>query len=1400
MGAMDAMNAETTNAFSEEGIAGYQLSQQQKYLWLSQKGDRRFYLQGGILVVGNLNKEIFEKALQAVLLRHEILHTSFHTLPGLEVPIQVINESATFDYETTDLSGSTAIEQEEQIDETLRQESLFFPNSDRDSLARFRLFTLGEQKHVLVVTLSSLIADRRSVANLIREIGDCYSATLSGESQADEPVQYVDYSEWQHELLKAEENKTERDYWNGLLLSASTTAKAALPFEREPAEDKRFRPSIITWKLDDRLIRNLEELSHSQGVTLSTVLLTCWPILLWRITGQQELVIGNLSDGRRIEHLRAGIGPYEQYLPVQCRFNENFKYRNILSSIDKAISDNYSRHEYFSRSHRAEGSCPEENELDYKFDFDEWPSEHAAGRINLSLARRHTSSDCFKLKLACIKRPSNLTLEFHYDAARLTAAEIESLARRFVSLLESAVTDPSASIGRLNVIDAEEFRNLTVELNKTQFAFGRDACFHDLFAEQVARTPDATALIFKNSRLSFSDLNEQANQLAFYLRRHGIGPEALVGLCLERSAEMLIAMLGILKAGGAFVPLDPSQPRQRLALMLKDMGAPILLTQQHIAVRLSEHDARVISLDAEREAIARECTENPIGNTTPECAAYVIYTSGSTGVPKGVTIQHRSMINLLNALSDTVYRGFGERLRISLNAPLFFDSSIKQVVQLLNGHTIAIVPDEIRLDGREFLSFIESERIDVLDCTPSQLQILLASGLLENSREYPSTVLSGGEAQSRELWRLLKGQSEKRFFDVYGPTECTVDSTAHQLKVEDGLPTIGRPIANVQVYLLDGNLQPVPFGVEGELYIGGAGVARGYLNSPAMTAARFLPDEFSGNPGARLYRTGDRARYLQDGSLGFLGRIDHQVKVAGVRIELGEIESALRQHPAVRDAVVTAREDGAGIVRLASYLVPRRGHLTDIENLPQCRLSNGMTVACQNKNETEYLYEEIFDKHIYLRHGIELPEDACVFDVGANIGMFTLFIGQHYPGAQIYAFEPITPIYKTLLFNVELSGTNAKVFPFGISNKRGSDMFTYYPQYSMMSGRSAYADAESDIDVIKRYLSNQHLRGTVEASVLLENADEILPGRFVSQTFHAELRTLSECIRDENIDRIDLLKVDVQRAELDVLRGIEQKDWKKIRQVVMEVHDEKGQSSEGRIRQITTLLESYGFEVVAEQDEVMEGTDRYNLYARRSFEAADEKGHEARSEKGWGSQRREQTKQVIPLLLLSDLRKWLKERLPDSMMPSAFVIMDKLPLTPNGKVDRRALPTPESVRPEMEEKFITPQTEMARTIAAIWQQALHIDKVGIHDNFFELGGNSLLLVQVHTKLREALNRDIAMVEIFQHPTIDALAQHLSRKQPAPRTFQEVHDRAKHQREAISKQTMRIRTGVKRANE
>ncbi|HWS53546.1 MAG TPA: amino acid adenylation domain-containing protein, partial [Pyrinomonadaceae bacterium] len=808
---------------------------------------------------------------------------------------------------------------------------------------------------------------------------------------------------------------------------------------------------------------------------------------------------------------------------------------------------------------------------------------------------------------------------------------------------------------------------------------------HALFAEQAGRAPDAEAVACEGERLTYRRLDERSNQLARHLRASGVGPESVVGLCLGRTAAMLEAILGVLKAGGAYLPLDPDYPARRLGWMLSDSGASLVLTQAGAADRLREAGpggARLLDLDEARDEIGARSAEAVDEQASADNLCYVIYTSGSTGRPKGVMVTHSSVVNLWRALAESVYAGRGGPLRVGVSAPFAFDASVKQWAQLLGGHALEVVPTEARRDPEALVRWAAERRVDALDCTPGQARQMLGAGAL------PPVLLVGGEAVDGGLWAGLGAEGGCEAYNLYGPTEATVDAAACRVRGR-GRPGLGRPLANVRAYVLEEGLEPAPVGVCGELYVGGEGLARGYLNRPALTAERFVPDPFGTSPGSRLYRTGDVCRWDEGGELEYVGRLDGQVKVRGYRVEPGEVEAALRRHGGVSEAAVVARVGGEGDTRLFAYVVPRkqsrpqhrvravtRGERAALlAGRAQHTLPNGATIAHHNRNETEYLFKEIFVKQTYTQHGISLPAGACVFDVGANIGIFTLFVRERCPTARVYAFEPIPELYETLKVNAELyGGGSVRTFPFGISDAERAETFTFYERYTMMSGQSAYADAPDEVEVIKKYLRHEEERGVEGAAELLEHASELLEGRFRGTERECRLRPLGDVIRETGVELIDLLKIDVQRAELDVLRGIGPEQWGQIGQIVMEAHDKPGTPSEGRVEQIRELLDARGFDAVIEQDELLVGTDRYNVYAVARWYAAG--GREQRSA---AQSSTEEAEAATPLTTV-ELREFLRETLPEHMVPSAFVTLERLPLTPNGKVDRKALPEPEIAR------------------------------------------------------------------------------------------------------------------------
>ena len=507
-----------------------------------------------------------------------------------------------------------------------------------------------------------------------------------------------------------------------------------------------------------------------------------------------------------------------------------------------------------------------------------------------------------------------------------------------------------------------------------------------------------------------------------------------------------------------------------------------------------------------------------------------------------------------------------------------------------------------------------------------------------------------------------------------------------------GTLPLGLPLSNTQVYILDGHQGPVPIGVAGEMYIGGDGVARGYLNRSELTAERFVPNRLCNEPGSLLYRTGDRARYLADGNIEFLGRIDQQVKIRGFRIELGEIEADLGDCPGVRDAAVIAQEDESGDARLVAYIVPRQP-LAVVSGRRAYQLPNKMLVAHLNKNETDYIYREIFELQAYLRHGITVNDGDVIFDVGANIGLFTVFVNQICRRPRVYAFEPNPVVHEIASANAKAYGADVRVLPWGLSSEDTTAELTFFEGFSLLSG--FYSDVEKEKQVVKNFMINQQRTGKADMSELIEQVDELLDGRFKARNFTTPLRTLSGVIAEEKVDRIDLLKINVEKSEWHVLQGIDENDWSKIRQMVLEVDLRE------HLPPITALLEKHGYEYVIEQDALLDGTELCYIYAIRP--SADRR---LIRKQAAGEHLRKLPVFSDTVLSAYELRQHLRRRLPDYMIPSAFVVLDSLPLTPSGKLDRRALPAPDSERPGEEDSYVAPRTPIEEVLAGIWCEIL----------------------------------------------------------------------------------------------
>jgi amino acid adenylation domain-containing protein len=903
---------------STSQVEGFRLSPQQKRVWLLQQaGGAEAYRSVCVLYLeGSLDQVKVESALLEVTARNEILRTVYPSLPGMSVPVQVIGGSYSIPISTVDLSDLNATQRETQL-ATLFEEArrLPFDYEKRSPLAA-TLIKLGPRNYALLLTLSALSADSATLETLKRQL---LTLLVDRDGLNGEPAQYADISEVFNELIESEETEGGRAYWRQKNLPEPLRLES---LTRSVSASNGFAPELVTLAINPSLLNLITAHSQKHGVSTRVFLLACWQVLLWRLTGQDEFSIGLATQGRTYEEIEEALGLFARYLPVSTALHARLEFVEVLNAAEQASQEVEKWQDYFTwpQDEAALAFFP------VSFDFAGYPALPQSNGVSASHGPEYVCLDRFEIRLSTILRGEQLTAALYYDSAVYAREEIERLAQRFAVLLESAARFPETEIGRLEILDENERRQLLVEFNATGHDFEQDKCLHQLVEAQVDRSPNELAVISDDKELTYAELDARANQLAHRLQKVGVGPEVRVAVCAERSIEMLIALLGTLKAGGAYVPLDPSYPRERLAFVLDDTGARVLLIQKDLESKLPAHDATVLYLDGVAEEQVTGKRERPLTAVTPDNLAYVIYTSGSTGNPKGVLISHRSINNRLLWTNHTFPLSSGDRLL--QKTPYTFDASIWELfAPLLAGAVVVMARRGGHQDPSYLAQTVAEREITILQLVPSMLRVFLQQEGVAQSCRTLKRMFCGGEALPADLrdhfYRLLEGD----LINLYGPTESAIDAAGYQCERDNPGPMVplGRPLTNIQIFILDRHLQPAPIGVGGELHIGGIGLARGYLNRPDLTAAGFIPNPFATTPGARLYRTGDLARYLPDGRLEFLGRLDHQVKLRGFRIEPGEIEATLRAHPAVQEVVVQARATRTADKELVAYVVPSNG-------------------------------------------------------------------------------------------------------------------------------------------------------------------------------------------------------------------------------------------------------------------------------------------------------------------------------------------------------------------------------------------------------------------------------------------------------------------------------------------
>lgn len=1063
----------------------YRVSFQQQRLWLLDQlepGRSSYNMPSAIRLRGDLDFVALENTISEVLRRHQALRTRFELLDGQ--PIQVVEAVRPFELPVTDLTDMQYEEREQTAVRMSREEASRPFDLSRGPLVRAQLLRLGSQEHILLFTLHHIISDGWSVGILVREVSALYQAFTSGlpSPLPELKIQYTDYSVWQRSWLQGDVLQGQLSYWREQLANLPSLE---LPTDYPRPAIQSYVGGSASGSLLPGLTADLKRLSQREGVTLFMTLLSAFSILLSKYSGEEDIAVGSPIAHRTGGQTEDIIGFFVNTLVHRVDLSGDPTFRQVLGRVRETCLGAFS-HQDVPFELLVEKVAPERdlsrNPLfQVMFQYVNVPTAALKlGGLSAEYLETGTQAAKFDLEVNVIDAGDGLQVIAKYATALFRHDTVVRLLNHLIHLLAEAVSDANRRVSSLPLLSEAECRQILVDFNDTRRDYSLSLSVHEQFEAQVALTPDAIAVIFGDEMISYSSLNARSNQLAHFLQSLGVGPDVLVGVCVERSVDMVAALLGVLKAGGAYVPLDPMYPSDRLTFLLEDAKPQVLITQQMLLPDLPPGDYRVICLDRDSGVVALHSTENTYSDACSDHLAYVIYTSGSTGKPKGVQIPRAALLNFLAAMRERPQINPRDIL-LSVTSISFDIAALEIFLPLTSGARIVLADYQTAHNPESLGALIHKFGVSVMQATPATWRLLV-----ESHWTWPANglkVLCGGEALSSELAKSLL-QSNPVIWNMYGPTETTIWSSLECVETTETLPTIGRPIANTQMYILTSAMNPTPIGVVGDLYIAGAGLARGYLNRPALTAENFVPNPFSDVQGARMYRTGDRARFRADGRIDFLGRADHQIKLRGFRIELGEIEETLAQHPQVREAVVLARKDDQAYdERLIAYIVPKSHH-----------------------------------------------------------------------------------------------GSSALI--------------------DEINGKPSLYDAETR--------PNGAVRGS-------------------------------------------------------------QEKW----------------------------------------------TDA----------------------------------------LGSRLRTFLKDRLPHYMVPSSFAFLETLPLTPNGKLDRKALPMPTADRAALGSDYIAPSTGLERTLAAIWQDVLGVERVGIHDSFFDLGGTSLKLLRLFSLLEEGFPGKVRVAQLFNHRTI-----------------------------------------------
>ncbi|MCM4083133.1 non-ribosomal peptide synthetase [Paractinoplanes hotanensis] len=1305
----------------------YPLSYAQRRLWfLAQlEGPSDTYnVPLALRLHGRLDVQSLRRALADVVERHESLRSIFPAVD--EEPYQEV---------LTDVQPALEVRETApgQLDAAVRGAAATPFDLAAEPPVRAFLFPAGVDEHVLVLVLHHIACDGLSLSPLLDDLATAYRARTAGEapSWAPLPLAYGQHAERQIAVLGRLDDPDSRmaaqvSHWRAVLdgLPSETTP----PADRARPEDASYHGDLVTLELPAEAYTRLAGLARDRRVSMFMLVHAALAALLTRLGAGTDIVLGTPSAGRADRELDGLVGFFVNTLVLRTSTGGNPAFTELLDRVREADLTAYAHQDVpFEVLVEALNPprCPGRHPL---FQVMLQVGDGGAGtlpplgelRVEPELIDLHVA----KFDLVVGAEPDaagGMLLSAEYATDLFDRATAYALLEHLAAVLSTVGAAPEVRLHDIELVTGEQppaqsgpVRPLT------------DETLPDLFEGQAARTPHRVAVTGAGRELTYAQLDDGANRVARHLTAAGVRAGDVVAVAIPRGADLVLAVHGIHKAGAAYLPIDDELPPGRAALMIRDSAATHVLTVTGVPVPDCSVPVTVLDDPAVHGQLAQLPADRPYRALSPHSPAYLIYTSGTTGEPKGVLVPHRAIVNRLRWMQESY--PLGEDDRVLHKTPAGFDVSVWELFwPLQTGATQVIAEPGGHRDPRYLAGLIREAGVTVAHFVPSMLRVFLDEPSAR-ARTGLRRVFCSGEVLPPDVRDRFLELFDAELHNLYGPTEAAVDVTAWQcLPAASGerVP-IGRPVPNSALYVLDPWHRPVPVGAVGELYIAGVQLATGYHNRSAETAARFLPCPF-GEPGSRMYRTGDVARWRRDGNLDYLGRVDHQIKIRGLRIEPGETENVLVRHPAITAAAVVPRGE-----ELIGYVTVNHDTAPVLHNLAQARrtgrirpeweqtLANGLTVAAPNQREAAFLYRELFAGD---RQGpdLALPVAPCVFDVGAHVGLFSLAVHRAYPGATIHAVEPVPELADMLQANVDLYEMPVRLHRAGLADRAGEATFTYYPQLSIMSGR--FADREQEEQLLRAYVGKQP---GDEADLA-----ELLGDRLRAETVVAPLRTLSDLIDETGVPRIDLLKVDVEKSELDVLLGVRPEHWARIGQVLLEVHDQ-----EDRPARVRELLTAQGFQVAETVQPMLAGTGLLTVHATRP--AAGGTVAPAALPPIW----------CDPVEFEGELRTAAAETLPPYAVPRAIVLMDRFPMSRNGKLDRAALPRP----PRPRSSSRGPGSPREEQMCALFAEVLGATAVGPDDSFFDLGGHSLLAVQLVGRIRAATGAELGVRDVLAAPT------------------------------------------------